>query len=351
MEEIITLKWENGKLLLLDQTRLPKTVTYVTCETLQDVYAAIQTMIVRGAPAIGVAAGYGMVMAANAYEGKDEESAGVSFIRYIKEQGEYFKTSRPTAVNLMWAVERMIDRAEMLGEISVKDMKKELEAEAMRIQKEDREINRNIGINLLSLLKDGDAVLTHCNAGSLATSDYGTALSVFYVAQEKGMNIRAYADETRPRLQGANLTAFELVKHGVDVTLICDNMAAVVMSLGKINAVIVGCDRVAANGDTANKIGTFSVSIIAKEFGIPFYIAAPTSTIDMECLTGEDIPIEERSREEILCINGELIAPEEVKIYNPAFDVTPAANITAIVTEKGIAYPPFKESLKALMES
>lgn len=345
MREITTLKWEKGNLLLLDQTLLPHTVTYVTCKNLEDVYQAIQTMIVRGAPAIGVAAGYGMVLAADAYEETSEES----FFDYLKAQGDYLKSSRPTAVNLMWAVNRIVKKAEGFSGQPFESVVKEIEAEAIAIHEEDKQTNRNIGMNLLSLLKDGDTVLTHCNAGSLATAEYGTALSVFYMAQEKGMNIKAYADETRPRLQGANLTAFELTEHGVDVTLICDNMAAVVMSQGKINAVIVGCDRVAANGDTANKIGTFSVSVLAKQFGIPVYIAAPTTTIDMECPTGKEIPIEERSREEVLRINGEYIAPKEVKTYNLAFDVTPAEYITAIVTEKGIVYPSFCDNLKILM--
>lgn len=346
MREITTLKWENGKLLLLDQTRLPNTVTYVTCNTLEAVYQAIQTMIVRGAPAIGVSAGYGMVLAAAAYT----EASGLSFSKYLKEQGEYLKSSRPTAVNLMWAVDRIVERAESLGEQPAEIVKKEIEAEAVAIHEEDKQTNRNIGANLLSLLKDGDTVLTHCNAGSLATSEYGTALSVFYMAKERGMTIKAFADETRPRLQGANLTAFELMEHGVDVTLICDNMAAVVMSQGKINAVIVGCDRVAANGDTANKIGTFSVSVLAKQFGVPVYIAAPTTTIDMACPTGKEIPIEERSRDEVLQINGAYIAPEGVKTYNLAFDVTPAEYITAIVTEKGIVYPSFPDNLQLLMK-
>lgn len=348
MREIITLKWEKGNLLLLDQTLLPNKVTYVTCKTLEDVYQAIQTMIVRGAPAIGVTAGYGMVLAANAYD----ESQNFTFLDYYRSQGNYLKSSRPTAVNLMWAVDRMVGKAEKLvGEgVSLTAMKASLEEEAVAIHEEDKQTNREIGTNLLSLLKDGDTVLTHCNAGSLATSEYGTALSVFYMAQEKGMNIKAFADETRPRLQGANLTSFELMEHGIDVTLICDNMAAVVLSQGKIDAVIVGCDRVAANGDTANKIGTFSVSVLANQFHVPVYIAAPTTTIDMECPTGGEIPIEERSREEVLCINGEYIAPKKVKTYNLAFDVTPAEYLTAIVTEKGIVYPPFRENLEILMK-
>ncbi|MCI9212333.1 MAG: S-methyl-5-thioribose-1-phosphate isomerase [Ruminococcus sp.] len=348
MNEIFTLKWRKNTLVLLDQTKIPREVAYVECKTVQDIYDAIQTMIVRGAPAIGVSAAYGMVIAANTYDGKSS-SDKEKFMDYLRECAEYLKSSRPTAVNLMWAVDRIMDKVEEMQIASIEAIKAEMEKDAIAIHKEDENTNRTIGLNLLSLLKDGDTVLTHCNAGSLAASAYGTALAVFYIAQEKGMNIKAYADETRPRLQGANLTAFELAEHGVDVTLICDNMAAVVMSQGKIDAVIVGCDRVAANGDTANKIGTYSVSLLADHFQIPVYIAAPTTTIDMDCRDGSAIPIEERSADEVLCVNGGYIAPKEVKTYNPAFDVTPAEYITAIVTEKGIVYPPFIENLEKIM--
>ncbi len=348
MNEIFTLKWRKNTLVLLDQTKIPREVAYVECKTVQDIYDAIQTMIVRGAPAIGVSAAYGMVIAANTYDGKSS-SDKEKFMDYLRECAEYLKSSRPTAVNLMWAVDRIMDKVEEMQIASIEAIKAEMEKDAIAIHKEDENTNRTIGLNLLSLLKDGDTVLTHCNAGSLAASAYGTALAVFYIAQEKGMNIKAYADETRPRLQGANLTSFELAEHGVDVTLICDNMAAVVMSQGKIDAVIVGCDRVAANGDTANKIGTYSVSLLADHFQIPVYIAAPTTTIDMDCPDGSAIPIEERSADEVLCVNGGYIAPKEVKTYNPAFDVTPAEYITAIVTEKGIVYPPFKENLEKIM--
>jgi methylthioribose-1-phosphate isomerase len=228
-------------------------------------------------------------------------------------------------------------------------MREQLEMEAIKVHQEDERTNRKIGEYALSLFRDGFGVLTHCNAGILATTKYGTALSAFYLAKERGINIKVYADETRPRLQGSMLTAFELLESGVDVTLICDNMAPVVMSQGKINAVITGCDRVAANGDTANKIGTFGVSIMARYFGIPMYIAAPTSTIDMNCACGADISIEERDAREITCTFGKWTAPKNVKTYNPAFDVTPAENISAIVTEKGIVYPPFSENLAKLM--
>jgi methylthioribose-1-phosphate isomerase len=346
MQDIFTLKWEGGELVLIDQTLLPNDIKYITCKTVEDIYNAIKIMQVRGAPAIGVAAAYGMSIAGAKAPSENKQDFFTSLIA----AGEYLKTSRPTAVNLMWAVDRMIAKAKALHDLPIDDIKVHLEAEAIAIHQEDKCINRNIGENLLSLLKDGDTVLTHCNAGSLATSEYGTALSAFYIAKEKGINIKAYADETRPRLQGAHLTCFELYNAGIDVTLICDNMAAVVMAQKKVDAVIVGCDRIAANGDTANKIGTFNVSILAKYFGIPMYIAAPTPTIDMQCKTGADIPIEERSPEEVLCINDKLIAPKGMKVYNPAFDVTPAENITAIVTEKGIVYPPFLENLEKIIK-
>jgi methylthioribose-1-phosphate isomerase len=344
MAEVDTLRWKNGKLELIDQTVLPNEVVYRTYDTVQGVWDAIQTMVVRGAPAIGVTAAYGMVIAANSAPDKDF----ASFWAQYKKDADYLASSRPTAVNLFWAIDRMTAKAEELKDLPVKEIRAALEKEAVLIHREDEEINRRIGENLLSLLKDGYGVLTHCNAGKLATSKYGTALSPFYLAKEKGIKLKIYADETRPRLQGSTLTAFELFEAGLDVTLICDNMAAVVMSQGKINAVIVGCDRIAANGDTANKIGTFNVSIIAKYFGIPMYIAAPTPTIDMNCPSGREIPIEERDGKEITCRFGVWTAPKGIKTYNPGFDVTPAANIAAIVTEKGIVYPPYEQNLKKL---
>lgn len=344
MSEFYTLKWADGKLSLIDQTLLPNETVYKDYDTVEGIWTAIQTMIVRGAPAIGVTAAYGMVISANlAPEGSYE-----AFFAQYKKDAEYLATSRPTAVNLFWALDRMVAKAESLKHLPVASIKQELEREAIAIHKEDEDINRRIGENLLSLLKGGDGVLTHCNAGKLATSAYGTALSPFYLAQERGVKLKIYADETRPRLQGSTLTAYELFESGLDVTLICDNMAAIVMSQGKINAVIVGCDRVAANGDTANKIGTFSVSILAKHFGIPMYIAAPTPTIDMNCPTGKDIPIEERDGTEITCTFGKWTAPKGIKTFNPAFDVTPAEHITAIVTEQGIVYPPFNENFKRM---
>ena len=346
MQQFYTLKWNGETLSLLDQRQLPEKIVYEEIQTMDDAFEAIRTMKVRGAPAIGVTAGYGMVLAL----AETNEKSGEDFLTAYREIGEYLKTARPTAVNLMWAVNKMLEMAEKIKAEPPKERKIALENEAKAIEQGDVETNYAIGENLLQLIPDGSTVLTHCNAGILATTAYGTALSIFYVAQEKGLNIKAYADETRPRLQGANLTSFELHSHGIDTTLICDNMAAVVMSQKKIDAVVVGCDRVAANGDTANKIGTFNVSILAKYFDIPMYIAAPTSTIDLCCPNGAAIPIEERSADEIISINGKLIAPPDIKTYNPAFDVTPAENLTAIVTEKGIARYPYTKSLKDLMQ-
>ena len=345
MEALITLKWQDRQLILLDQTRLPNHIEYLTLTTIEQVRDAIRTMVVRGAPAIGVAAGYGMALAAFAIA--DDNYPG--FIQALESAGADLALARPTAVNLPWAVERMLRRARALAGTPVALIRPLLEQEAIAIHQEDVAINRAIGENLLSLLQPGNTILTHCNAGALATSAYGTALSVLYLAQERGIPLQAYADETRPRLQGARLTAFELHQAGIDVTLISDNMAAVVMAQGKIDVVIVGCDRIAANGDTANKIGTYSVSILARHFGIPLYIAAPTPTIDINCPSGSCIPIEERDGDEITCINEEWIAPAGIKTYNPSFDVTPAENITAIVTERGIIYPPFQDNIQRLM--
>ncbi|SET25404.1 methylthioribose-1-phosphate isomerase [Natronincola peptidivorans] len=346
MEEVKTIQWNNEKLILLDQTKIPNEVVYEAFEKVEDVWDAIQDMKVRGAPAIGVTAAYGLYIGIRE-EGEEDKNA---FFKALEEKSRYLGTSRPTAVNLFWALERMENKAKELKDLTIKEIKEKLLEEAILIHKEDEEINRRIGENLLTLLKDGMGVLTHCNAGALATTKYGTALAPFYLAKEKGWDIKVYADETRPRLQGASLTAFELYHAGVDVTLITDNMAAMVMSQGKVQAAIVGCDRIAANGDTANKIGTLGVSILAKHYNIPLYIAAPTPTIDLRTPTGEGIPIEERDAEEITCRFGVLTAPKGVKTYNPGFDVTPHENITAIVTEKGIVYPPFEENLKKLFE-
>lgn len=348
MAELLAIKWDDNrdKLILLDQTILPNKIEYIEYDTVEGVYDSIKDMIVRGAPAIGVTAAYGLYFAAKIAPEDNFEN----FFKYLKEKSAYLDSSRPTAVNLSWALKVMESKALENKDKDVKEIKNILREEAKRIHEEDIEICKSIGENLITLLKDGVGILTHCNAGQLATSKYGTATSPMYLAKEKGWNFKVYSDETRPRLQGSTLTALELYEAGIDVTTITDNMAAMVMNQGKIDAVIVGCDRIAANGDTANKIGTMGVSILAKYFGIPMYIAAPTPSIDMNTITGEDIPIEERNSEEVIYRFGVYTAPKGVKVYNPGFDVTPHENITAIVTEKGIVYPPFEENLKKLFE-
>lgn len=344
METLKTLEYRPGVLRLLDQARLPGEMVYIDVNGVEQAVEAIKMLRVRGAPAIGVAAAYAVCVSAHRAAALQPEA----FMAALERDGAALAASRPTAVNLFWALERMKRVAAETASQGAQAAIAALEAEARRIEDEDVNANRALGENLLSLLKDGDGVLTHCNAGSLATTRYGTALSPFYLAQERGMHIRVYADETRPLLQGARLTAFELHRAGIDVTLICDDMAASVMAQGKVQAVITGCDRVAANGDTANKIGTMGVAILAKHFGIPFYIAAPTSTIDMACPSGADIPIEQRGADEVRGFGGVHTAPVDVKVYNPAFDVTPAELITAIVTEKGIVRPPYGAGFKML---
>lgn len=337
--------WAGSHLDLLDQRLLPEEIVYLPLVTAQDVWEGIRHLKVRGAPAIGIAAAYGVVLGSRAATGDKQ-----AWLASVKEAADHLATSRPTAVNLFWALDRMKARAEALAASpdSLEACQDSLLQEAIVIQSEDEETNRLIGEHALSLFKDDMGVLTHCNAGGLATSKYGTALAPFYLALEKGMNIRVFADETRPVLQGARLTAFELQQAGVDVTLICDNMAGMVMGKGWIDAVIVGTDRVAANGDVANKIGTYSVAVLAKAHGIPFYVACPLSTIDLNTPSGEGIPIEERAAEEITEGFGKRTAPAGIKVFNPAFDVTPNEYVTAIITEKGIIRPPFDVNLKAL---
>ncbi len=338
------IEWKKDRLVLLDQTLLPNQIVYEEFDTAEGVREAIKEMKVRGAPAIGMAAAYGLYLGVReAPDGSFEE-----FHRVLKEKAGLLATSRPTAVNLFWALERMVNKVQSNRHLPVPAIKKLLEQEAILIQQEDEEINRKIGENLLTLLKDGMGILTYCNAGALATSRYGTATSPLYLARERGWNLRVFSCETRPRLQGSTLTALELCAAGIDVTVITDNMAAMVMSQGKIDAVIVGCDRLAANGDAANKIGTLGVSILARHYGIPFYVAVPTPTIDLNTKTGNDIPIEERDPSEVTHRFGIPTAPPNVKVYNPGFDVTPHQNITAIVTEKGVIYPPYTENIEKL---
>jgi methylthioribose-1-phosphate isomerase len=345
-KQLTTIEWKNDKLVLIDQTLLPNEIVYEEFETVESVWDAIKVMKVRGAPAIGVTAAYGLYLGIR----NVPESSFDDFWKELKKCSDYLATSRPTAVNLFWALERMENTAEKNMDIKIVDLKKVLLNEAFEIHKEDEMTNKKIGENLLTLLNDGMGILTHCNAGALATTKYGTATAPMYLAKEKGWDLKIYSDETRPRLQGSTLTALELQLAGIDVTIITDNMAAVVMSEGKIDAVIVGTDRVAANGDVANKIGTLGVSILAKHYNIPFYVAAPTSTIDMRTKTGKDIPIEIRDREEVINRFGQWTALKDSKVYNPAFDVTPYDNVTAIVTEKGIVRAPFEENLKRLFQ-
>lgn len=336
--------WKDGAIDLLDQRLLPEEIVYLLLTTQESVWESIRSMQVRGAPAIGIAAAYGVVIASQ------HATTSEQWITAVRESATYLATSRPTAVNLFWALDRMTAAAEqyIAQGFSVADCKAALEQEAITIQTEDEETNRQIGEYALSLFKEDMGVLTHCNAGGLATAKYGTALAPFYLAKERGMNLRVFADETRPVLQGARLTAFELHEAGIDVTLICDNMAGMVMSKGWVDAVIVGTDRVAENGDVANKIGTYSVAVLAKAHGIPFYVACPLSTIDLNTPTGSEIPIEERPAEEVTEGFGKRTAPQGVKVFNPAFDITPNEYVTGIITEKGIVTAPFAENLRKL---
>ena len=338
-----TIEWADGRIRMIDQTLLPTEFKQIYCDDIASVWEAIKSLRVRGAPAIGIAGALGAVLGiwdstATTYD---------AFAAELKSATDYLATSRPTAVNLFWALNRINRTAAENARLEIPALKARLLAEAQEIIEEDKAMCRAIGQHGMALLDENDTILTHCNAGGLATSDYGTALAVMFSAHEAGKNIRVFADETRPLLQGARLTTWELMQAGIDVTLICDNMAAQVMKEGKIQCVIVGADRIAANGDTANKIGTYNVAILAEAHGIPFYVAAPTSTLDFALKTGDEIPIEQRAAAEVTEGFGKVTAPEGVKVYSPAFDVTPAALVSAIVTEKGVARPPYTESLGA----
>jgi methylthioribose-1-phosphate isomerase len=347
-EFVPSVRWDQNKLILLDQSRLPEETVYEELETAEQVWEAIRKLKVRGAPAIGMAAAYGLYLAVRFSDADSLEA----FREELHRQSDYLASSRPTAVNLFWALDRMKAKAaqEVANGNSLQDVKQTLLAEAIAIQEEDERVCRQIGENGIELFQHDMGVLTHCNAGGLATARYGTALAPLYVAKERGWDIKVFADETRPVLQGARLTAYELQQAGIDVTLICDNMAGHVMANGWIQAVIVGTDRVAANGDVANKIGTYSVAVLAKAHGIPFYVACPLSTIDLNTPTGKEIPIEERDAEEITHGFGRRTAPEAIKVYNPAFDITPNEYVTAIITEKGIIRAPYAENLKNLFD-
>ena len=336
---------------IIDQTQLPNRTITLRLETAKELYDAIKTLAVRGAPAIGICAGYGMYVLAARKVKDGEFSETGDLLTQLETDGAYLISSRPTAVNLSWAVKRMLKVLSQHTDKPAGQAVAILKEEAKAIHREDIEMCYRIAENGLSLVKPGDGILTHCNAGPLATSKYGTATGPVFLAKERGIDLKVFSDETRPLLQGARLTSYELQKAGVDVTLICDNMASLVMKNGWVQACFVGCDRIAANGDFANKIGTSGVAILAKHYGIPFYTLGPRSTIDMNCPTGADIPIELRDPDEIKTMwYKEPMALPEVKCYNPSFDVTDHELLTAIVTDKGVVYPPFDVNLKKIME-
>lgn len=339
-----TIRWEGGRVVLLDQTRLPDEEVYLACETPGEVVDAIRRLSVRGAPAIGVAGAYGVALAAH----RARETDPARFRREVDPEITELRAARPTAVNLAWAVDRMVARLDALGSRPVEELKSALLEEARAIHREDEASCREIGRLGAEMLPASACVLTHCNAGALATAGMGTALAVVYAAHAAGKNIRVLSDETRPLLQGARLTAWECQKMGVPVTLLCDGAAGWALSQHLADRVIVGADRIAANGDTANKIGTYPLALLAREHGVPFWVAAPFSTIDLSVTTGAGIPIEQRSPDEVTAPRGVRIAPEGVDALNPAFDVTPNALIAAIVTDRGVATPPYVGSLRRL---
>jgi len=368
--ETVSLDTETDELVIIDQTLLPGKTEIIRLKTAQEIWDAIYLLKVRGAPAIGVAAAMGIYILAkqiavekgmlcenadvakkaDAVQSADADMYNIFYTEFVK-QKDYLNSARPTAVNLSWALERMDRLCRSMNGSAIPQILDALRKEALEIKAEDIRVCKAIGGYGLSLVKPGDGILTHCNAGQLATCKYGTATAPIYLGHEKGYNFRVFADETRPLLQGARLTAYELHSAGVDVTLICDNMASTVMKNGWVNAVFVGCDRVAANGDAANKIGTSGVAAIAKYYGVPVYICAPTSTIDMNTKTGADIKIEQRPAEEVTEMwYKERMAPEGVKVFNPAFDVTDHELIAGIVTEYGVATAPYEESLKEIFQ-
>jgi methylthioribose-1-phosphate isomerase len=341
---IHTLEWTDLGVVFIDQTKLPTEETYVTSTTYEQVADAIRTMIVRGAPAIGVAAAMGIALGVKNSKAKNLADLKKEFSQIC----ETIRATRPTAVNLFWAIQRMTEKFESLSNRPIPEIKSALVEEAKRMHAEDIAANQAMGRHGATLMPATGGVLTHCNAGALATAGYGTALGVIRAAVEQGKKIHVYADETRPFLQGARLTAWELMKDGIATTVISDNMAGAMMKQGKIGAIVVGADRIAANGDVANKIGTYTVAILAKEHGIPFYVAAPISTVDLATPDGSKIPIEQRNAKEITHIGGRQMTPDGVGIENPAFDVTPAKYVAAIITERGIARSPYEESLARL---
>jgi methylthioribose-1-phosphate isomerase len=341
-QSVETIEWTDGAVVMIDQTRLPRETVYVTCSDYRQVADAIRNMIIRGAPAIGVAAAMGVALGALKAQDLDSEMPVIC---------ETLAKTRPTAVNLFWAIDRMKRLYESVRRESPDQVQQRLVAEAQLIRQEDIAINEAIGRNGAPLVPDGKTVLTHCNAGALATAGYGTALGVIRAAVESGKKIDVFADETRPFLQGARLTAWELQQDGISTTIITDNMAGHFLKSGRIGCVVVGADRIAANGDVANKIGTYSVAVLAKENKVPFYVAAPISTLDLSLSSGDQIPIEERAASEVTHVQGVPLVPDGIGVANPAFDVTPNRYVTGIITERGVARAPYTESLRALSQS
>ncbi|MFA5089054.1 MAG: S-methyl-5-thioribose-1-phosphate isomerase [Candidatus Omnitrophota bacterium] len=343
---IATIRWTKGCVKLIDQRKLPTRLEYISCREVRTLWKAIRNLSVRGAPAIGVAAAYGVLLGLKDFKGSDRNK----FLRHVEKVCDYIGTSRPTAVNLFNALARMRNIVREPQGSSLEMLKRRLRQEARKIFEEDRAVNRRMGRHGSGLIRSHQRILTICNAGALATVDYGTALGVMYSAQSQGKKFKVYACETRPLLQGARLTAWELLRQGIDTTLICDNMAASLMKAGQVDIIFTGADRIAANGDTANKIGTYNLAVLARYHHLPFYIVAPLSTFDLAIDSGEKIPIEERSRDEVIRFAQRYTAPQKVKVYNPAFDVTDHELITGIVTEYGIIRPPFPAKIKKIFD-
>ncbi|MGD9202416.1 MAG: S-methyl-5-thioribose-1-phosphate isomerase [Chitinispirillia bacterium] len=346
MSRLKTIQWANSKVVIIDQTLLPTKLSYIDVNNIEEMWDAIKKLKIRGAPAIGIATAFGLYLGMKEFP---ENGSTSDFISLFNRHSRYLESCRPTAVNLLWALKRIRRKIDpFLENSSIGEIKNIILNDAISILDEDNRDCRKIGENGFEILKKYNTLLTHCNAGGLATGEFGTALAPIYIGQEHGKLFHVYADETRPLLQGARITAFELKEAGIDVTIICDNMAATVMAQGKIDAVIVGSDRIAANGDAANKIGTYGVALLAKAHSLPFYVAAPFSTFDLTLKSGKEIPIEDRDGSEVIKGFNTQTGPDDVKVYNPAFDVTPFHLITAHITEKGVIYPPFEKAIKEL---
>lgn len=348
MPHLQPIQWHNQSARIIDQTKLPSELIYEDIDSVEDMFTAIRQLKVRGAPLIGISAAFGLYLAVRSFP---ESGSRADFVHLLEKNADYLATVRPTAVNLFWALERVKKLVAHKANATVAELKEAVRREAGRILDEDLEMGRNIGLHGYGLLKDCNVLHTHCNAGGLATGGYGTALAPMYVGLENGKTFEVFADETRPLLQGSRITAFELAQAGIPVTVICDNMAGAVMAQGKIDAAIVGADRIAANGDVANKIGTYGLARLARDHGVPFYVAAPSSTFDPEINSGKDIPIEERDSAEVRCGMGRQTAPDGVAVYNPAFDVTPNELVDGIITEKGVLTAPYVESIGKLLSA